>query len=362
MSTIVCKFGGSSLSDAQTFRRAMNIVLSDPSRKYIVLSAPGKRNRDDEKITDLLYRAHSASPADSPYIFSRIRERYALIRDALCPSFDLDSEIKKIQALTSADELASRGEYLCAKLFSACAGFPFVDAAQLIRFHRDGSLDSRHTEKQINKHLLPLDRAVIPGFYGSMPDGSVRTFSRGGSDVSGAIIAAALRADLYENWTDVDGLFTADPNLVANARRNPLVSLDQMEKIALAGANLLHPDSLSVLRDSGIDTVIKNTFVPDAPGTRISESCSFSVKCVTGRKNLPAPVLREHAPDCDMLRDTEKTYCVISAFGLDSTAMRSVHRRLRQVCIIHMRDHFKIITQNDMYDTAVRTIHELLDE
>ena len=358
MSTTVCKFGGSSLCDGAMFRRTIDIVRSDSDRKYIVLSAPGKRSRDDEKITDLLYRIHGA--ADAPYIFSRIRERYAQIRDQLCPAFDLDGEIDRMQSLASADELASRGEYLCARLFSAATGFPFVDAAELICFHPDGTLDMHGTRSHIRKRLLPLGRAVIPGFYGSLPDGSIRTFSRGGSDVSGAILAAALDADLYENWTDVDGLFTADPNLLPDARRNPVVSLDQMEKIAHAGANLLHPNSLSVLRGSGIDTIIKNTFSPAAPGTRISETCPFRVKCVTGRRNIAAPVLREQVSRCRIPGDTDKTYCVISAFGLDSAAMRSLHQRLKHVCIIHMQDHFKIITRNDQYETALHIIHQML--
>ena len=362
MSTIVCKFGGSSLSSADMFCRVINIVRSDPSRRYIVLSAPGKRSADDTKITDLLYQACGADAAHSPAIFSRIRDRYTEIRDELCPDFDLEPELDEIEGLlhSSADYAASRGEYLCAKLFAAASGMPFADAGKLIFFHNDGSLDMHRTRKQIRVQLSDLPCAVIPGFYGSLSDGSIRTFSRGGSDLSGAVIAACLNADLYENWTDVDGLFTADPNLIAGARRNPSVSLSQMEKIANAGANLLHPDSLRLLRGSGIDTVIKNTFCPDCPGTCISESCNASVKCITGKRGLSAPVLREYDSDLKVISDTGEKYCVISAFGLDSAAMRSIHRRLKHVCIIHMQDHFKIITRNEMYESAVQTIHEML--
>lgn len=364
MSTTVCKFGGSSLSDACMFRRVLDIVRSGTARRYIVLSAPGKRNSNDEKITDLLYRAHYASRADSRYIFSQIRERYTQIRDALCPSYNLEDELDAIyeNLHISPDFAASRGEFLAAKLFSAFSGIPFVDANHLIRFYPDKTLDMQSSCESIRSRLSMLPFAVIPGFYGSLPDGSICTFTRGGSDVSGAIIAAAINADLYENWTDVDGLFTADPNLIPNAERNPCVSLDQMQQIALAGAKLLHPDSLSILRGTGIDTLIKNTFAPDALGTRISENCRTTVKCITGRKNLSSPLLRGFSGQCPHIQlEENQNYCVISAFGLDSTAMRMIHRRLKHVCIIHMQDHFKLIMRNEMYESAVRTIHAMLN-
>lgn len=349
MSTIVCKFGGSSLSDAGMFRRVANIVCSDGRRKFIVLSAPGKRQIDDQKITDLLYCAHRADSASSASIFSRIVRRYADICDALCPDFDLQGETQQIwqKLALSADYAASRGEYLCAKLFSAYSGMEFVDSAELIRFHMDGSLDAEATFAQVRSRLSGLEHAVIPGFYGCLPNGEIKTFSRGGSDVSGAIIASAVGADVYENWTDVDGLYTADPRLVKNAHLNPQVSLAQMEAIARAGAKLLHPDSLSILRGSGVDIHIRNSFHADAAGTRISENCKSKVRCITGRHN------------CGLT--SAGNISEISVFGMDCAEMRRIHSLLKHVCIIHMQDHYKIITQSTMYETAIRQIHALWD-
>jgi len=359
MTTSVCKFGGSSLSDADMFRRVIDIVRSDPARRFVVLSAPGKRFDGDQKITDLLYAAHLAGPYSDQSIFSRICQRYTQIAAGLCPNFNMSSELANIREMLhcSADFAASRGEYLSAKLFAAASGFDFVDASELICFHGDGSIDMTSTRECVQSRLSSLDRVVIPGFYGSLPDGSIKTFSRGGSDVSGAVIAAALDADLYENWTDVDGLFTADPRLIHDARRNPLVSLDQMQAVARAGANVLHPDSLSVLRGTGIDALIKSTFDPGGEGTRISENCTVTVPCVTAQRNLARPLL---ARDGRSACNDASEYCVISAFGLDSTAMRCIHHRLKPICIIHMQDHYKIITPNDRYETAIHIIHRFM--
>lgn len=367
MSLTVCKFGGSSVSDAGMFVRVNRILQSDASRKYIVLSAPGKRFAEDDKITDLLYNAYKASNDGDISILAQVFSRYASIRDALCPEFDLETEFSRIRhhLSDSADYAASRGEYLCAKLFASYTGIPFVDAAELLFFSSDGNIDFERTRSAVKKLLLPLERAVIPGFYGSAPDSSIRTFTRGGSDVSGALLAAALNADLYENWTDVDGLYTADPNVVPEARRNLRVSLQQMESIAAAGAKLLHPSALMPLRGTGIDTVLKNTFSPGMPGTRISESILEEVCCVTGEKQLY--MMGDASPDessIPILQTLPLPGCIqvacVRAFGLQECAIEQIRKILKPIHIIHMRNHIQIIIPEKEYENAVRTVHSFL--
>lgn len=368
MSIIVCKFGGSSVADAGMFVRVNRILSSDANRKYIVLSAPGMRCPRDEKITDLLYRAHSAGSTGDHSIFAQIFERYASIRDALAPDFPLEAEFARIrQNLTSSpDYAASRGEYLCAKLFAAYAHLPFVDATELIAFEPSGAVNRAATFRAIQEKLAPLERAVIPGFYGASRDGQIRTFSRGGSDVSGAWIAAALKADLYENWTDVDGLFTADPRLVPSPRRNLRVSLDQMRRIADAGARLLHPDALVPLAGTGIDTLLKNTFAPGAAGTRISERFSESVKCVTGRRALfmlGDPAAQADAQDVLLhtlpLQGSVRVACV-SVFGASPAQIQQIERAVKPIHIIHMQDHIQIIIPECEYASTVAQAHAIL--
>ena len=371
MSITVCKFGGSSVSDASMFVRVNRILQSDPDRKYIVLSAPGKRCPADEKITDLLIRAHSMGCVGDHSILAQIFERYASIRDALAPDFDLEAEFTQIRAnlCRSLDYVASRGEYLCAKLFAAYARLPFVDATQLLFFDEAGQIDHAATVRAVRERLLPLGRAVIPGFYGVTADGRVRTFTRGGSDVSGALLAAALGAKLYENWTDVDGLYTADPNLVERPVRNLTVSLAQMERISAAGARLLHPDALQPLHGTHIDTLLKNTFAPGAPGTRVSEDCTDPVRCVTGRRALymlgdagasscgENDVLLHALPLQGSVR-----VATVSAFGLTPAQLRRVEATIKPIHIIHMQDHIQIIIPEMEYESVVRTVHHILVE
>ena len=371
MSITVCKFGGSSVSDASMFVRVNRILKSDAARKYIVLYAPGRRNSDDEKITDLLIRAHSMPGAGDHSILAQIFERYASIRDALAPGFDLEAEFSRIcsSLCNSLDFVASRGEYLCAKLFAAYAGIPFVDASQLLCFAEDGQIDEAATYRAIREKLLPLDRAVIPGFYGATRDGRVRTFTRGGSDVSGALLAAGLGAQLYENWTDVDGLYTADPSLVENPARNYTVSLSQMERICAAGARLLHPNALRPLHGKHIDTLLKNTFAPGAPGTRVSEDFTGEVRCVTGRRgqymlfepdashNIESDILLHALPIQGCVR-----VAVVCAFGLAPGQMHRVESEIRPIHIIQKQDHTEIIIPEKEYESVVRTVHQILME
>ena len=270
------KFGGSSLSNAGQFRKVAAIVRADESRRFVVVSAPGKRFSGDEKITDLLYccAGMAAQREDFSAPFGRIRERYLSISEDLglgeTHIGDALDEIEGILATgrASRDFVASRGEYLGARLMSAYLGVPMVDAADLIRFTADGKLDMEAT-MALSASLKELPMAVIPGFYGAMPDGSVRTFSRGGSDITGAIVARAVSADVYENWTDVDGFMMADPRIVPNARTMHAVSYEELRELSYMGASVLHEESVFPVREARIPIHVRNTNRPEAGGTWI---------------------------------------------------------------------------------------------
>ena len=368
MSLTVCKFGGSSVSDAGMFVRVNRIVHSEPSRKYIVLSAPGKRCPTDEKITDLLFRAHEALQLGDASILPRIFKRYAAIRDALCPEFDLEGEFAglRLKLHSSLDYAASRGEYLCAKLFAAYTKLPFVDAADLMFFAANGSIDFAKTRNAVQKRLLPLGSAIVPGYYGTDAGGAIRTFSRGGSDVSGALLSAAMDADVYENWTDVDGLYTADPAIVPDACRTPEVSFAQMERIAAAGAKLLHPDALLPLRNTGIDVILKNTFSSGLAGTRISESSTAKIRCVTGQRELYMLGDPANEGSTPLLHACPAQGCVpvsaVRVFGLEENAVSEIRGLLSPIHIIHMQDHIQIIVPVQEYETTIRRVHDYMKQ
>lgn len=368
MSMSVCKFGGSSLADAAMFVRVNRILQDDPNRSYIVLSAPGKRFPDDEKITDLFYRAHEEAALGDHSILGKIFLRYASIRDALAPEFDLEAEFARFYTdlPLSPDYAASRGEYLCAKLFAAYAHLPFIDAKDLLFFDAEGAVDLEKSRAAIRERLSGLPHAIIPGFYGSDAGGRIRTFSRGGSDVSGALICACIGATLYENWTDVDGLYTADPRIVDRPMRNRLVRIDQMERIARAGAQLLHPDALRWLKGTGADTLLKDTLHPGAAGTRIHEGDLPDVRCVTGKRRMymigdaSAQGGRRQPVLHSLPLHGAMPVAVVRAFGLSDSALARAAQLLKPIHIIHMQDYIEIITAESEYETAVRCVHELL--
>ena len=230
---VVAKFGGTSLADASQIKKACAIINADPSRKYVVASAPGKRYSEDIKITDMLYKAHAQA------------ERYAKIIDGLGIAFDIDAEIQEIsdrlKAGTTADYPASRGEYINSKIIAAFLGWQFVDAAEGIFFTASGQLDEAKTFQTLGEILKGFERAVVPGFYGSMPDGSIKTFSRGGSDVTGSIVARAVNADIYENWTDVSGMLSADPRIVKNPKPIEHITYTELRELSYMGASHQHP-------------------------------------------------------------------------------------------------------------------------
>ena len=275
MNTITAKFGGTSLADASQIKKVAAIIKNDPARRYVVASAPGKRFTDDIKITDLLYKAHSQfmNSEDFNGTLSQISERYAAIIKDLAINFDIDSEINAIkQNISSRDYLASRGEYINSKIIARFLGWEFVDASEVIFFNESGLLDESKTFYVMGEKLKSLKCAVIPGFYGSMPDGSIKTFSRGGSDITGSIVARAVKADLYENWTDVSGMLSADPRIVNNPRVIDYITYTELRELSYMGASVLHEDAVFPVRQAGIPINIRNTNKPDDKGTLIAAS------------------------------------------------------------------------------------------
>ena len=275
----VAKFGGSSVAGAEQFQKVKAIVEADPSRRVVVVSAAGKRFSGDHKLTDLLYLcyAHIQYGVDCSSIFEMIASRYLDIRDELGLDLRLEPELeqlkKRIDAkAVSQEELVSRGEYFSAKLMAAYLGFQFVDAADWVKFNLDGTVDKEASYEALRNQVLLGYGAVIPGFYGIMPDGTIHTFSRGGSDITGALASAALDADVYENWTDVSGILMADPRIVDDPQAIPEVTYDELRELSYSGAQVLHEDSIFPVREKNIPVNIRNTNQPDAPGTMIRES------------------------------------------------------------------------------------------
>ncbi len=273
----VVKFGGSSMADAGQYRKIRDILLADPERRVVIVSAAGKRFKNDHKITDLLYlcHAHSQYGVDCSQVFDMIASRYLAIRDELGIELDLETEFAALKQRIDSksvtqDELASRGEYFSAKLMAAYLEFQFIDAADWVRFHFDGSIDKESSYETL-RSLVRGSGAVIPGFYGLMPDGKIRTFSRGGSDITGALAAAALDADVYENWTDVSGILMADPRIVEDPQPIPEVTYDELRELSYSGAQVLHEDAIFPVREKNIPLNIRNTNDPADPGTMIQE-------------------------------------------------------------------------------------------
>ena len=272
----VLKFGGTSMADAAQYRKIRDIVRSDPSRRVVVVSAAGKRFADDNKITDLLFLcyAHLQYGVSYDSILDMIRERYIAIRDELGLKTDLESEFdnlrKRMDSGISREELVSRGEYFSALLMAEYLGFRFIDATQWLYFHYDGAVDQEKSYAALQK-LVGSSCAVIPGFYGLMPDGKIRTLTRGGSDITGALAAAALDADVYENWTDVSGILMADPRNVDNPKTIERATSRELRQLSYSGAQVLHEMTVFPVREKNIPLNIRNTNAPDHPGTLVCE-------------------------------------------------------------------------------------------
>ena len=286
---IVVKFGGSSLASAKQFKKVADIIRADKGRKYVVPSAPGKRNDKDEKVTDLLYQCYDAASQGKSYkkILDKIRERYEEIIDGLHLNVNLDHEFQTIEenfvAGIGRDYAASRGEYLNGILMAAYLGIPFIDAAEVVFFDEYGNFLAEETNRELEERLAHTERAVIPGFYGSKKDGQICTFSRGGSDITGSIVARAIHADLYENWTDVSGFLVADPRIVDDPEVIETITYKELRELSYMGASVLHEDAIFPVRKEGIPINIRNTNRPEDKGTLIVEStCRKPRHTITG--------------------------------------------------------------------------------
>ena len=270
--TKAAKFGGTSLADGSRIRHACNIMKADPERRFMIVSAPGKRYADDEKVTDLLYRIYEEKDSRED-LLDHVFERFAGIVQELGIDFDLAEERREIEKTLAegcaVDAIVSRGEYLSAKITAAYMGWPFVDAANLIRFRENGRLEEALTYRTARNVLEEYECAVIPGFYGSGPNGVIRVFSRGGSDVTGAIVARAVEASVYENWTDVTGIMSADPRVIENPHAVRYISYRELRELSYMGASVLHEDAVFPLKNTGIPIRVCNTMDPEKEGTWI---------------------------------------------------------------------------------------------
>ncbi len=293
MSLKVVKFGGSSLADAEHFRRVAEIVKADPNRRYVVPSAPGKRFSGDTKVTDMLYtffelvRSRASSEEIEAY-YDKIKERYNGIIKELGLDFDLSGEYEYIKNAvlhnSGRDFAASRSEYLNGLILAKYLGFDFIDAENVIFFRENGTFDEEKTNDILSLELKEHKYAVIPGFYGIAPNGTIVTFSRGGSDITGSIVARAAEADLYENWTDVSGFLMADPRIIDDPRPIDTITYRELRELSYMGATVLHEDAIFPVRYAGIPINIKNTNRPEDKGTMIvSQASSYdSEHVITG--------------------------------------------------------------------------------
>ena len=294
----VVKFGGSSMADAKQFAKVRSIVQADPARRVVVVSAAGKRSPDDHKLTDLLYLcyAHLQYGVSCDSVFQMIADRYVSIRDECGLSTDIESELAALRAQMergiSQDELVSRGEYFSALLMADYLGFDFLDAKLWLKFKFDGSIDQEASYEELRR-LAEGRSVVIPGFYGVMPDGRIRTLTRGGSDITGALAAAALDADVYENWTDVSGILMADPRIVENPLPIERITYNELRELSFVGAQVLHEGTVFPVREKNIPLNIRNTNDPDHPGTLIMEEFDDSedaehrfITGIAGKKNF----------------------------------------------------------------------------
>ena len=360
---IVAKFGGTSLADAGQFAKVRDIVLKDPDRRYIVVSAPGKRYPQDRKVTDLLLDAYEKAAAGESFseTLEKIRLRFQEIIDGLALDFPLDEEFKVLeQSLLNEpmkDYCASRGEYMTAKIMAAYLGFTFVDPAWCVCFNEDGQLNMAMTARTMRASLLPLKYAVIAGFYGADMNGKIRTFERGGSDITGSLAACAAGADLYENWTDVSGLYAADPRIVDDPETVAYMSYRELRTLSYMGASVLHSDAVLSASEMEIPINIRNTNKPDDPGTMVVRQLppdvdKNPVTGVSGRKGMSVIQIEKvmvsdgsgfSAKALDILKERQLPfeYCLT---GIDSITL-VIRSDLLEGC------------REDLLDEISRTLH-----
>ena len=284
----VVKFGGSSLANANQFKKVKSIIEADKSRSIVVVSALGKRNKEDHKITDLLYltAAHLKYNVDAMSVFEIVKNRYYEVKEELQLDVDLDEEFKIIESkfCKTIDEeyLVSRGEYLAAKLMANYLGYTFIDAQEIISFNYDGTINEKLIKEKVKEKLKFNKKILVPGFYGAYPDGNIHLLSRGGSDVTGSILASSSEADIYENWTDVSGFLVTDPRIVSNPKQIKEISYEELRELSYMGANVLHEDTIFPVQELEIPINIRNTNRPDDEGTIITSKCTDNSQIITG--------------------------------------------------------------------------------
>ena len=343
----VVKFGGSSLASAKQFQKVGNIIRSDEARRYVVPSAPGKRSSEDTKVTDMLYHCYELAIQGSDFTeeLLAIKARYDEIIEGLGLSVRLDDEFKVISENFSKkagrDYAASRGEYLNGILMADYLGYEFVDAADYIKFDEQGSFDSVTTDRLLSAKLAETEAAVVPGFYGSMPDGTVKTFSRGGSDVTGSIVAKAVHADMYENWTDVSGFLIADPRVIKNPKAIDTITYRELRELSYMGASVLHEDAIFPVRKEGIPINIRNTNAPEDKGTLIVEdTCRkprFVITGIAGKKDF-ASITIEKA-----MMNSEIGFCkkVLEVFDENCISIEHMPSGIDTMTIFVHQDEFE---------------------
>ncbi len=343
----VVKFGGSSLATAEQFEKVGDIIRSDPDRRYVVPSAPGKRFDGDMKVTDLLYACYDLAEAGKSFErpIREIRERFEAIADGLGVKLPLEEEFAVIEESLGTkpdrDYTASRGEYLNGKIMADYLGFEFVDAADVIRFDENGDFDADATKRLMEDRAASLPNAVIPGFYGSHEDGRIQTFSRGGSDITGSIVAWAMKADLYENWTDVSGFLVSDPRIVEDPEVVDMITYRELRELSYMGATVLHEEAIFPVRKAGIPINIRNTNHPEDPGTMIVPSTSqkprFTVTGIAGKKGFVAVNV-----DKDMM-NSEVGFCrkVLSVFEENGISIEHMPSGIDTMCILVDQDAFQ---------------------
>lgn len=338
---IVAKFGGSSLASSEQFRKVKGIVLDNENRRYVVPSAPGKRFNKDYKITDLLYlcHAHAENGISFDDVFKIIEERYVTLAKELEVRIDikkyLDEVKEKVAEGASADYTASRGEYLNGLILADYLEYEFVDAAEIIRFKNNGKFDQEATQKAFDERMAGVERAVIPGFYGAMIDGTIKVFSRGGSDITGSIVARCLGAELYENWTDVSGFLMSDPRIIENPKPIEVVTYKELRELSYMGASVLHEESIFPIRDAGIPINIKNTNRPEDKGTLIigddkPVSYSGTITGIAGKKGFTVIAINK------MLMNYEKGFCrkLLSILENHGVSFENMPSGIDSVCLV----------------------------
>ncbi len=350
----VVKFGGSSLASAEQFKKAGAIIRKDSSRCYVIPSAPGKRFQKDVKVTDMLYSCYRQAilhddieedEEEFEDILKRIEERYDSIIKGLGLTISLKKEFRTIRENFSKkigrDYAASRGEYLNGILMAAYLGYEFIDASEVIFFDEEGSLDMEKTNRALSERLAKAERAVIPGFYGSGPDGRVVTFSRGGSDITGSLVAKAIHADMYENWTDVSGFLVADPQIIQNPKAIDVITYRELRELSYMGATVLHEDAIFPVRKEGIPINIRNTNIPEDKGTLIVEAtCQkprFTITGIAGKKDF-ASITVEKA-----MMNSEVGFCkrVLEVFEKNNISIEHMPSGIDTMTIFVHQDEFQ---------------------